>query len=265
MDRRTLRGKILSAGFMLAGAGLLLGTSVLDWYSSSIANGMDDANEAFSPFDVRISGDAGGYVYNELTTFSDVYLSHTGLLYLAVGGVVVGGALVGFLGGALILRDLRRARRPITSHLVFAAVVLAATGPTLLFVAQPAILCTDGPPISSGSGSSVYGNSTAWSQCLWSMPLWTGSNSEFAFFSDSSPGPQTSFFGSTPFEVQGSQGYSHEWGPSIGWYLAVLATIVLVLGALKYRSATRAAGPGPDNVESKPGTGKSASGRRKRE
>jgi hypothetical protein len=256
MEEPPPKGPVFTAGLIIAGSALLLYASTLGWYFTQIANGMSDAGETLSLTGVQVLGDSGGTVYNDSTTFTAVWLSYTGELYLTVAAIVVAGALVGFVAGALILKDRRRSRRRITSWLLVVSVVLAFTGPLLLLVTQPAFVCLDSSHIPPPLGSSPYGNSTGSGLCDWAVPLWEGSNSGYATFASSTPGPQTSFFGSEPFEND----YSHTWGPSLGWYLAWIAAVVLLLGAWRHRQSVGAIASKVEGGKLDPGTAKDLSG-----
>jgi hypothetical protein len=253
MDPPRSRGPVLASVLFLVGGALLLSTLALGWYTTWIANGTKDSLETLFLTHVQVASDQTGTNYNGAASFAAVWLPNTGTLYLIVAGIVILAAIFAFVVATLILaRDARRRKR-LTPILMVAAIALAAAGPVLLFAVQPALECADSSHLPPPPPPSEYGNSTSSSSCGWGMPAGYDSSTPYAVYESSSAGPQSSFFGSQPFHLTSSDtGYSLDWGPSYGWYVALIATLLIGMGALRYRAASRSAMRTPAAAEADP-------------
>lgn len=221
---------------ILVGAALSLSTLVLGWYSTEVSSGSTVLGETFYLTNVKLSGSQNGAPYSASVPYPTAYLPHTGSLYLDVFGVVIAGAALGLLTSGLILSGVNRNHRSLVSVLAVLTVVLAVAGPTLLLTAQVPVVCSDSNSIPPPLGGPPANNSTE-PECGWAIVSPVGEGSGYSSFYDSTPGPQSSFV-----ESGTANGYSHTWGPSIGWYVAWLASAILLVGTLLYVQAGHESG-----------------------
>jgi hypothetical protein len=253
-------GKRAAMVVMGVGAALLLVTLFLGWYSMSLGSGASVARETFYPAATQLWGSQGGSSYSNLTSYSTVFMGETGMLYLVVTGLIVVGALMGFLTVYLIRSGIGRKHRRLVPSLAVLVVALALAGPMLVAVAQPATLCSEGAPTSTPFFAGPSNDSTGTSpDCGWEIV--SPDNGGYAFASGIGPGPQSSFFG-----TQNVSGQPLTWGPSDGWYVSVLASVTLLVGVFFLFRGARgpevAAKPsagGPTTDEPNPDTGSRAS------
>jgi hypothetical protein len=123
--------------------------------------------------------------------------SHTAQLYDATLGIVIGGVAVGALALVMVLLTTFM-RRPWGKLMTMLPFILALVG-GILCIAAPIALMAGQP-----------GAMAADANC--------GNNCQ---------GPESSFFGSATIS-----GVSETWGAGIGWYLAIAAGAVLIVGAI---------------------------------
>ncbi len=253
------RGPRLAQALLIAGTLLLLFTLNVAWYSTYIGNGINNASETLYVSHVQLSGDQNGVVFNGASSFASVYLPGTGGLYLVVAGLVVAGSLVGLVATVLTAARGTPRRIRMTRLVVIAAVVLAASAPVALLALQPIAFCSDSAHIPSGISPSEYGNSTMSPSCGWAMSVW-GDVAPSPIYSSSTSGPQSSFFGSQPFHLTSpNTGFALDWGPSIGWYLALVATLLMGIGAKRYRTWSREPTTGGSKADVAPAPAEPAS------
>jgi hypothetical protein len=188
------------AGLLIVGAILLVATFALSWYTISASlNGSSFAID-FHPNQVVASG--GGISVTASYAGSPLNLNNTGNLYTAVEGLIVGGLIVGLLGGILgLLTPSRPNLRKGAVVLGVLALIFAIAGPLMLAAAQPGALASDAQPGSGGGGGIVPTNSSI--------------------------GPGATFSGSAS-----ANGGSISWGPAIGFYLAIVAGVISLIGSL---------------------------------
>jgi hypothetical protein len=236
MRGRLSRKEWIVVSLMLVGAALLFCTLFLGWYSTEVSSGSTALGETFFLTNVQLSGTQSGTPYSSSVTYPTAYLPHTGSLYLDVVGVAIAGAALALLTSGLILSGVNRNHRSLVSVLAVLTVVLSVAGPTLLLTAQPSVVCSDSSSVPPPLGAPPAGNSTE-PECGWAIVSPVGEGSGYSTFFDTTPGPQTSYFGTGI-----ANGYNHTWGPSIGWYVAWLASAILLVGALLYLSGGQMSG-----------------------
>lgn len=224
--RRSLRTREsnLRVVFLLLGLLLLLASVFLGWYATSAT-----ASYTYGGQPATLTGTATQYPFNHYfesvtcegtascfanNSFTASNSGNVAGLYDAVGAIAVGGIIAGVAGIAISLTGIRT-RSKLVSLLALLAIVLTLSAPIVLLAAQPGVLSAQGAP----GGSS--GNPS------------TGAS------------PRTSFFGSCSGTSCGSaltpgQTESADWGPGLGWYLALMAAIPLILGFLIGRAPARA-------------------------
>lgn len=211
---------------LLAGSVLLLSTFFLGWYSINLASGTSSYVDTFYPWAFHLSGSQAGASYSNTTSYSSVFLGNTGILYLFVAGFIAAGTGLGVWAACRAGRGSSPKHPHFAPALVAMIVAFALAGPVLVAVVQPSTICAEGPPeYPPLLGASPTAFTSDSPNCLWVVvsPYQGG----IAYDSGSGPGPQSSFYGST---IVGGQPFS--WGPSIGWYVAVLAAAFLIAGAV---------------------------------
>jgi hypothetical protein len=220
-----------STVLIVAGVAVLLSTLGLGWYATSYGTGRFVANETLYPTAVQLAGNqADGSSYSDAVSFSAIGLDHTGALYGVVTVLVVFAALIGLVSAYLIRRDTTRSRRRQVSVLVVLAVLLAFAGPTLVVVAQPGAMCADSTGVQTPLvvDQPTIGTDSATLACSWDIAF-PSSEGGYVYYGDHGPGPQSTLIGSN-----NDAGEPHSWGPSIGWYIALAASALLVIGAVAY-------------------------------
>jgi hypothetical protein len=238
----------------VAGSAALLSTLILGWYSTSLGGGSNVANETLFPTTVHLWGSQGGSPYSAIASYSAIELGNTGALYLAVTGLVAAGGLLGvttaylmwrgvdrtprlLAQAGLMWRGANRTPRRVVSALLVITILLALAGPVAVAFAQPGIVCSDSVVVPTPFVlAQAYSNHTSGARppCGWDMPTPIGQTPAYTFRLGTSPGPQTSFFG-----TDNETGQVLSWGPSVGWYLAMAASALLVIGAAEFGRATR--------------------------
>ncbi|MGA7861610.1 MAG: hypothetical protein WCB19_07110 [Thermoplasmata archaeon] len=263
MQWRRSNGQEFAAAMLLVGAALLLSSLFLGWYSMSLGSGSNFTAETFYPTSVQLWGSQGGSAYSAAASYSAIELGNTGMLYLAVAGLVVAGGLLGVTTAYLIWRSadptprllalagLRwrssdRIPRGIVSALLVVTILLALAGPVAVAFAQPGAVCSDSNVLSTPFVL-AYPNNTSGARlpCGWDMAMPYGIGYSFEW--SASPGPQSSFFG-----TNNETGQVLSWGPSEGWYASLAGTAFLVLGALVYLRREQEPASGGSESQSDP-------------
>lgn len=125
----------------------------------------------------------------------------TGALYAVTEYLVIGGLVLGLLAGILaFVSGGKPGMRKGALALGIIALLLAIATPITLLAAQPGAIKADSSNVPSGSS-----------------------------------GPWSSYFGSCSGSSCGTGGgpnSSATWGPSVGWYLSIVAFIVFLLGTM---------------------------------
>ena len=228
--------RIVAAALPVFGAALLLASLFVGWYTSEITanTGGGYANsETLYPMWVSSSESTQGQSFSEEIDFSTANLPHTGQLYADVTIAVGVGAILALLAAFFGLLGKGVRFRAIVLVMTVAASALATAAPTALYLEQPSTICSE--PQIAWSGPVPVGNQSAPPPtCGWGQPCdtdgcWTGAAGP--------PGQESSFFGSDN-EVR-----DHTWGPSTGWYLSYVASVVLAGGAVLAISRLRPARP----------------------
>jgi hypothetical protein len=204
--------------------------------------------EWLGPSGVASSPSAGsGCATGESGGFSAAGLPATGRVYEAVTvlvGVAVALALVAVL---LLPRPGPRPSHRAVAPLLAVAAVVALAAPAALVIWQPAAICQDEPSQSSPIGVPAVPSGperpaqvpnasapTPTPACD-DWVFWTSEGGEPAGTGNGNVGPQYSFWG-------GSSGYGEHltWGPSVGLFLDLGASLLLVGAA-----GVALASPGP--------------------
>ena len=218
-SRRATLGSVL----LLLGVALMVVTLLIGWYSIS-ATGSDavygssvsiNIRETFYPLDqVATDFSCTGSAYctaNGTSTapYSGSGLNNLGTLYTGVACFVIAAIVLALVATALTwLRPKRRTGLP--AMLIVVAALLILLAPTVVLASQPSILNSE----STNSGGS--GNATG-------------------------PSPRTSFFGSCSgsgcdVSLLNGETLQASWGPSLGWYLCLVAGAALLAGLLLVRT-----------------------------
>jgi MFS family permease len=212
---------------------LLLSTFAMSWYSTSIVTGKEVvAGESFYLTGVRLAGNNGTAQYANWSSYSATWLPETGAMYLVVGGLVATAALMGILTTILLLKGAGRTHRKLLSWVAIVAVLLAAGGPVFVALAQPSIVCADAHYLPSIPGGPIGGGSDQAPGCGWAIQVFANPDGAMELYTGQSAGPQSSFYGSEAGFL--GTGESHNWGPSLGWYVALAGFALLWAGCLLY-------------------------------
>jgi hypothetical protein len=191
---------IVGGSILLVGTLMLLVGLFLAWYSITESGSTISDTISFSP-DGQVSVNGGGI--SASASYATAHLNTTGGLYTIVEGLLVVGVLVAGIGGALAVATVwRPGLRTAAVVLGAVALVFAIAGPIVLLVDQPAALNSD---FTSQNGYGAFGGGSA-----------SGVSS-----------PTNSFIGSAS-----ANGNSLAWGPTIGWYLAIVAGALCLVGAI---------------------------------
>jgi hypothetical protein len=215
--RPTSRRPVLGGALLLVAIVLLLVSLFVGWYSVS-ATAIDNP----SGTSYTVSASATLYPLNYVaesfsctgssscfasSTYNGSYaqggFSSVGALYGVVAGLIVGGAALGCAAVALAFAGGYR-KSVWAGRLAVLALIVIVIAPTLLLVAQPAVLNAQGTPPGGASPRSSFAGSCTGSGCG----------------TDIAPGATS----------------SASWGPSIGWYLGWVAVIPLLLGWFELRA-----------------------------
>ncbi|HEV2317471.1 MAG TPA: hypothetical protein VGV89_07860 [Thermoplasmata archaeon] len=195
-----MNGKWIAGSLLMLVAGVILLVSIfVSWYAINVSSPQGSAAINLLP-DNQVTAASPQYSLTE--TYSASHLNHTGTLYTSVAALAGLGGAIGIAGGALGFALVARPQwRNAVLALGIVALIVAVVAPVVLLASQPGALSTD-----------------------------TGHSS--GFFGGSGMGPQSSFFGSTTIG-----GATETWGPAIGWYLAFVAGVLALVGALLARSS----------------------------
>ena len=196
------KGRMVGAVIVLVGAILLVAALFMPWYTESFsASGITVGENAYPGFpstngtiQYTCSGLPSGASCEPQTSYSDAKLNNSGTIAEVGFFLIIVGVIFGIIGaiiGFTSRNNPRRARSAATMAIVAMIVAIAAVG--LFAAALPTAIGQDTP---GHSGS----------------------------------GPWSSFFGSTSASRFGLTGGTLSWGPSIGWYLAIAAFVVLLVG-----------------------------------
>lgn len=144
-------------------------------------------------------------------------INRTGQLYAVTEYLVIGGLVLGLLAGIFaMMSGGKPGMRKGAIALGVIALLFALVVPITLLAAQPGALKSDFTP---SGGSAPTGN-----------------------------GPYSSFFGSCSgnncgFTGPASGNVSDTWGPSVGWYLSIVAFIVFLLGTMMVMRSGKESAP----------------------
>lgn len=230
---RRLDLRRLSAVLFGASALLSVSSLALAWYTVTVWNGAVEYHETFYLHGVRLAGTTSAGAYDVSASYSSVWLPHTGELYLVTFALVLAGVLLASLSALVCASSAARATPRTIRLLTLIAVLVAATAPTLVWAAQPAVVCSDYGSTPPPLGASVNGTSAA--SCGWAIAIPGSPGSGYSVYGESTPGPQSSFVG---FET-GT--YYHSWDASVGWFAEVAGVAVALAGAV---IASRSLRPG---------------------
>ncbi len=214
---RVSRRSITSGALLLAGIALLVVSLLVGWYAVSATASSEVSGTSFT-----VSATETYYPLNQIsetvtcqgwsgcpqidttswTSYSQGTFDSIGTLYDMVSIFVISAIILGLVAAFLFFTSGRQ-RSGWAEALVVVAVLLAVLAPAVLIAAQPAVLNSQG---SSSGGSS----------------------------------PRTSFFGSCSGSGCGTSlpytgALNASWGPSVGWYLCLVAIALLIIGLYVYR------------------------------
>jgi hypothetical protein len=207
----TTKRSALGGTLLIVGVALLLVSLFVGWYVVTASGSGSSDGSSFT-----VGGTATYYPLNYVETLtcsgsSECFSNTTttgswsqggtgnlAALYDTVSAFVIGGIILGLVAAGLAFASGAR-RSGLVRTIAAIAILLAVLAPVLLLAAQPTVL-------NGGSGTPSSGSS-----------------------------PRTSFFGSCSGtgcgeSLQSGTTLSASWGPSIGWYLSLVAIVPLLAG-----------------------------------
>jgi len=194
-------GRLIAAVIILVGAVLLIAALFTPWYTYEISgHGVSETANLY----LGIPSTSGTVQYScsgvpfcqSQTSYSQANLNNTGTIAEAAFFLLIGGLVLGIIAAVLGVASQRSSRRA-------APAVMLAVVALILVIAAPGLFAAVLP--------GAFGNDT---------PGGHPAN-----------GPWNSFFGSsstTFFDVTATT----TWGPAIGWYLSIVAFVLLLVGAI---------------------------------
>jgi uncharacterized membrane protein len=220
----TKAGRLIATVIILVGAVLLIAAVFMPWYAEQASGtvsgqsititrnaylGLPSSNGTLQ---YTCSGLPAGFSCLSQTSYSAGNATHTGNIAEAVYFLAIAGFILGLIGGLIGLMsrgNSRRATPAIALAIVAMILAIAATG--MFAVALPGAISSDTPGNPGcGPGSTFFGSSSN-GTCV------------------GAPASETA-----------------TWGPAIGWYLALVGFVVLLVGViliLRYRKDPPAPAP----------------------
>jgi hypothetical protein len=199
------RGRLIAAIIVLIGAVLLIAALFMPWYYQQLSgSGATETQNTYPGYpstngtiQYSCSGFPSGFSCPPQTSYTDSRLNNTGMIaetgfFLLIVGFVFG--IIAAIFGLMSRGNARRASPAIWLGVI--ALILAIATPVLFAAALPSAIAKDIPT------SGRYASS----------------------------GPWSSFIGSTSISVPISGTAS--WGPGIGWYLSIVAFVLLLVGVI---------------------------------
>jgi hypothetical protein len=202
-------GRLIAAVIILVGAVLLIAAVFTPWYAEQFSgSGVTVTQNAYpglpssnGTIQYTCSGLPSGVSCLSQTSYNTYTANNTGNIAEAVYFMAIAGFILGFIGAIIGLMSRSNPRRTAPAMaLAVVAMILAVAAVGVFAVALPGAIGSDSP-------------------------------------NHSGTGPWSSFFGSTNtgrFDIQGTL----TWGPGVGWYLAIGAFVLLLVGvilALRFR------------------------------
>lgn len=221
-QKSLLKGRpIAGVTLLLVGVALLLISLFVGWYVVS-----ETSSETVGGSTYTVNASETVYLLNQQTlsfscqgssscfqsgtstgTYSQGSLTSLGGLYDTASGLVVCGAIFAAAAAFFALTGGRRRSGWVTGF-ALVGLLLLLLAPTLVAVAQPSVLQSQGTITGSASPSHSFFGSCSGSPCGASV----------------APGDP----------ISGS------WGPSVGWYLSLVAIVFLLAGLFSIRGHRRA-------------------------
>jgi hypothetical protein len=213
----------LAGAFILAGIVLLVLSSLFGWYSTQVnatylgppgGHSQESGTEVIyllNYYTLDFSCSGSPYCPSNLSQtgpYADSDVQSLGFMWILLSGLVVAAIVLGVVGAALAFTRQRDPRR-VLRFATLLMIALVALSPAMLAFGQPALI--------KSNESSTSGQV---------------------------PPPGTTFYGSctgASCGVNPGQGelISENWGPSLGWYLCLLAIAPLAIGYLMIRDRPR--------------------------
>jgi hypothetical protein len=204
----SVKGTRLTASTLLLIATILLAVSMgVSWWGASISGGGRGSVIGFEPgasYTVQ-----GGFNGTTQFAYISAGLVHVGQLYEAVLGIGIVAAVAGLISALLSYLgafSMFRSRKVLPFSMVITLISLACAAalPSIVALGQPGAFKADN---TAGFGSSSCG---------------------------ASPNPCSDFWGSTT-----AGGTTLSWGADVGWYLAIAATVLLLIALLQLWSVRK--------------------------
>jgi hypothetical protein len=203
-------GRLIAAVIILIGAVLLIAALVMPWYAfktselggSETQNSYPGLPSQNGTIQYSCSGLPSGFACPPQTSYSSATPKETNVgniaetgFFLLIVGIILG--VVAAIFGFASRGSPRRAAPAIA--LAAVALILAIVAPVLFAVALPGAISSD---ISS------------------------------TYRPPNTSGPWSSFIGSSSFTSPTIGTVNFDWGPAIGWYLSIVAFVLLLVGVI---------------------------------
>jgi len=213
--------RLVGAIIVLIGAVLLIAAAFIPWYTQEIKatvatynitidqNAYPGAPSSNGTIQYSCSGLPSEASCPSQTSYNSLRLNNTGNIAEAGFYMMIVGFILGLIGAAMGVMSRNNPRRTMPAiALAIVAMILAVAAVGLFAAALPGAISSDSP-----------GH--------------TGS------------GPWSSFWGSGNGTLYGFSGASWTWGPGIGWYLGLVAFVILLVGLIVIIMARKDTGPAP--------------------
>lgn len=216
-------GRTLGAVIVLVGAILLIAAVFIPWYTEGATFSGPAAGSYTANSYPGLANQNGTIQYScsgtppsgcpSTTSYNKADLNNTGSLVQTGYFLLITGFVLGLIGAIIGFASISRPRRAIPAlALAVIAMLIALAAPVLFALQLP----------------TAIGNDT---------PNHTGS------------GPWSSFIGSSTSNLGFGETLKLTWGPTTGWYIAIVAFVVLLIGAIVLaRARKEPPSPAPTTV-----------------
>ncbi|MGA8604742.1 MAG: hypothetical protein WB788_06760 [Thermoplasmata archaeon] len=200
----TKRGRMVGAAIVLVAAILMIVALFTPWYMEQVSSsGINVTLNAYpglpstnGTIQYSCSGLPSGAQCPSQTSYTTDKLNNTGNIAEAGFFLIIVGFVLGLIGAILGFASGKNARRAGPARtLAIVALIVAIAAVAMFAVALPTAIGQDTP-------------------------------------GHSGTGPWSSFFGSGNSSSMGIPGGTLTWGPGIGWYLAIVAFVLFLVGMI---------------------------------
>ena len=220
--------RLVGAIIVLIGAVLLIAAAFIPWYTVEIKGTVGPYNitidqnsypgipSSNGTIQFTCSGLPSGASCASQTSYQNAHLNNTGNIAEAGYFMMIVGFILGLVGAIMGVMSRTNSRRTgMAIALAVVAMILAVAAVGLFAALLPGAIGQDSP-------------------------------------GHSGTGPWSSFWGSTNASAVGYPGGTWSWGPAIGWYLGLVAFVILLIGVLVILMARKDVEPAPTPAPAAP-------------